>query len=72
MNEWVKKLLKQITPIVLSTAIITTATLVGVSQVTFAVINEKMVALEARTAICERNLDKMRDDIYRPTWIDKP
>lgn len=68
MTGWVKQALITF----VTTAVISTVTTIASSQIALAVINEKMTAIEARTTVCERNCEKMRDDIYRPTWIDRP
>lgn len=68
MTGWVKQALITF----VTTSVISTVTIIAASQVALAVIEEKLIAIDARTTICERNLDKIRDDIYRPTWLDKP
>lgn len=68
MTRWVKQAIITF----VTTSVISTVTTIAASQVALAVLEEKLIAIEARTTICERNIDKMRDDIYRPTWIDRP
>ena len=64
MTGWIKQTLITF----ITTAVISTVTTIASSQVALAVINEKLIALDSRTVACERNCEKMRDDIYKPSW----
>jgi hypothetical protein len=64
MSGWVKQALITF----LTTAVISSVTTIAASQVALAVLNEKIYAIEARTTACERNCEKIRDDIYKPSW----
>lgn len=62
--------LKQAIITIITTAIISSITTVASTQVTVAVLNEKLNGLDYRVNRCEHNCDGIKKDMYRPSWGD--